>query len=615
MVLPKKRRLSNRSKETRINILKKSRNVKSKNLGKKKSLTSKKKEGKSNPRSYVKKRKRTIIKRNPRRDIVPKTNKGKFCILNSSEINNIKTILFHKPIVSKIAYNLTSPKDRLYFSLVNKIIYDSIKDVPFVGTRVLDNRRLLIEVYATSINSAGGSISVSIANVSRKFIFFDSYASDGNFAKMLKFLKFFRNQVHQICIERKVTNGKFHNFIEIGWLPLILKHINKENFPNLDILSFCYVSFKNTGYGSYGYLPIAKVCFHECEFGDESPFIFPKKMDQLYYDSVNNIPVKLLSNIDVIEKGAGECKYSLSSVESYNTFVNFIQQSNVFEIEGQLTMNMLNFQTVFLKDHIYEFIELRIDNGKTIKVLSNLKHLLSLKLEYLKELILVFVKTPIVFSSEFVLTLCEILEKAKNLKILRFCGDYRQRVKFSEYDSEEKIFGSISNTVNVLEVSVGNWQTIRGMSCLANRLTNLELIILNSIIYPSFDIPTIFHIFKNVRNFVISFVEKHSGEIAHQWIVEFLNPRNINDSIRIFDSLIVSISGEKFYNSIVDVIKGRTSELCNQVDLSLLENGICEFSVCWKTQNLRKVRRFTDTRCRHCCAGEENKILTSLRKK
>uniref|UniRef100_A0A0K0ETI4 BTB domain-containing protein n=1 Tax=Strongyloides stercoralis TaxID=6248 RepID=A0A0K0ETI4_STRER len=591
-------------------VLKKNRH--SRSLRKRSNLSINK--TKDDGKKIKKKRKVTVRKGYTKKDVSIEKSKKKFCILKSNEINNIKTILFHKPLAKRIAHYITDPKDRFNFSIVNKIIYNSIRDVPFVGLEILNNKRLSIEVYATSINSAGGSISVSIANIKKKFIFFDSYASDGNFAKMIKFCKYFKNQVEQICIERRVTNEIAHNYVEIGWLPLILKEVNKENFPKLDILSFGYISFKNTGYGSYGNLPITKVCFHECEFGNESPFIFPKKMDQIYYDSLKNIPIKLFSDIDTVEKGIGECKYSLSSVESYNTFVNFIQQSNVFEMEAQLTMNMLNFQTVFLKNHVYEFIELRIDSGKTMKALANLEHLLELKLEYLKEFVLVFVKTPIIFSKEFVLILCEVLKKAKNLKVLRFCGDYRQKIKFSEYDNEEMLFNCISRTVTVLEVSIGNWQTINGMTCLAKRLTNLELIILNSIIYPFFNIPTIFQIFKNVKNFVISFVEKQSTAIGYQWILEYLNSLRFSDFTKNFDNLILYIYGKNFYCSIVDVIKKSTLSTYNQFDLNLLENGICEFSVNDNSHYTQLIRRFIDSRCRHCCAGEQNKILTSFNK-
>ncbi|CEF63496.1 Hypothetical protein SRAE_1000175700 [Strongyloides ratti] len=602
-MLPKKRRQLDVVEDKHKKYLPKKRNLLAKKDNKKDFRVIKKKK-------KVKRIKKKSIKKN----VLVEKIKEKFYIFNPIEIESIKTVLSHEFLIKKIATYIIKPKDRFNFSLVNKLIYKSIDGVPFVGSQILNNRRLLIEVYATSINSAGGSISVSIANALQKFIFFDSYASDGNFAKMIKFCKYFKNQVQQICIERKVTNELRQNYIEVGWLPLILNEINKENFPKLEILSFCYISFKNSGYGSYGHFPLTKVCFHECEFGSESPFIFPKKMDQIYYDCLHNIPIKLFSNIDTLERGVGECKYHLSSVESYNTFINFIQQSNIFEMEAQLTMNMLNFQTVFLKNRKYEFIELRIDNGRTIKALGNLKHLLELKLEDLKEFILVFVKTPIILSREFVSILCEILKKAKNLRILRFCGDYRQRVKFTENDTEERIFGSISKSVTILEVSVGNWHTINSMTFLAKRLVNLEVVILNSIIFPFFDIPTIFKIFKFIRNFVISFIEKRSKEIGHQWIVEFLNSLNSSSGVRNFDCLIVYLAGEQFYHSIVDIIKRSTMNKFNQIDLNLSENGVCEFTACWSAHNLRVLRRFTDTRCRHCCAGEQNKILCSFRK-
>uniref|UniRef100_A0A0N4ZS01 F-box domain-containing protein n=1 Tax=Parastrongyloides trichosuri TaxID=131310 RepID=A0A0N4ZS01_PARTI len=534
--------------------------------------------------------------------------------VSEKDQENFKTILFHKHLVTKIARHITIPKDRYHFSLINSKIYDSIKETPFVGPEILNNRRLLIELFTSSFNSAGGTITVSIADISQKFVFFDCHSSDGNFSKMVQFCKYFKNQIQQICIEKKIANGKFTNYIQIGWLPILLQHINKENFPNFNILSFSYISFRCCQEGSYGEIPIDKVCFHECEFGTKSPFIFPNKMAQIYIDSNKCIPAALFSNIEEIDRGIGECQISMYTVENFNSFNDFVRKSKKFEMESQLTMNTLNFQTNFSSMALFEHIELRIDNAKSARVLTNLKHISSMNLDGLKELVLIFVKTPLILSEDFVATLCMLLQKSINLQVLRFCGDYRQRVKFTNYLNEETLMTNIPTSIKVLEVSIGNWHTQRCVDIVSKRLTQLELVIFNSVLDNSFRIEMILEKFKYVRNFVISFVEKSCKEIAYTWLVHFLTKTTAEEKIKNFDCLILNISGENFYNALVDIIKTQVPRICDQYDLVELDNGICEFTASWRKSNLPFIRKFLDTRCRYCCAGEQHKSLKTLSK-
>uniref|UniRef100_A0AC35U1G7 F-box domain-containing protein n=1 Tax=Rhabditophanes sp. KR3021 TaxID=114890 RepID=A0AC35U1G7_9BILA len=540
------------------------------------------------------------------------SNEGVVEVNSSVNIKNFNTVFSHEYLAAKIIHHLQDARDRYHLSLVSRELYTFVDNTPIIGRKVLENYKMMLDINAEEGDAWAGAIGVSLAGTRKRFVFANIHDNTGNFPKVLQYMRFVGKQVKTICVTQRNRNYCRHFIPHVTWLPILIRGINREIFPNIRAISFDSIMGEHFRDGDFGELVVDQVCFHGCEFGRSNPFIFPASLGKLGLDSTVARNSQLLNSIVNIRSLSVDATACIGATgRETRIFQTLVNKTDRIDLDMPLNTPDLVVELMFKPGKRIEVLRLSTDGSRQLQILKNLKRIAKYKeIGELKKLEFIFVNKTITMMSEILDAICDVLEKAVNLEVLRFFGKGKGKVTFGSRDCLSRIVSKTSKDIIVLEISVASWVTTHTLHQINECFQKLQCVLFRNLDdkmeNSKHTIQSIVQTITNARTFVLDSGCKKMQTSFFLWIVNYLKNYPSEEKRKYFDVLIVGLASSDMFIRLSALIKiASTPRIMDHIDLVAYQSWQSLFTISYKSDLLTKVRMFLDSRCPECLNGEE----------